>query len=106
LPVPVRIDSATGTVTGLYDVSALSSHSFDAAAAEGTAYNAVDIVPNGIAFDAATGRFSLTGKLWAHSYVVALGDGPGESPAAYLAVFAAAALLLTVLVFSFAKKPS
>jgi len=98
------IDRATGTVSGLYNVSALSSHSFDVVAAEGTDYRAADIVPNGIAFDATTGRFALTGKLWAHSYVVTLGDGRKKSTTGYFAAFAVAALLLTVLVLNFAKR--
>jgi glutaminyl-peptide cyclotransferase len=51
----VRIDPATGAVTGLIDVSALARE---------VAATDPEAVPNGIAWDKAKRRLYVTGKLW------------------------------------------
>jgi len=59
----VRIDPASGHVTGVIDLSAL--------AAENSRTDE-DNVLNGIAWDAAGRRLFVTGKNWAHLYEIAL----------------------------------
>lgn len=61
-PYIVRIDPASGIVTGVIDLSAL-------AAENGTED---DAVLNGIAYDAARDRLFVTGKLWPHLYEIDL----------------------------------
>lgn len=69
--VIVRINSTTGAVDGLIDVSNLL--------AMASADRAVD-VPNGIAYDAATDRIFVTGKLWPTLYQIRLSERPhGEN---------------------------
>ncbi|HEY0185710.1 MAG TPA: glutaminyl-peptide cyclotransferase [Rhodopila sp.] len=65
--VIVRINPASGKVVGLIDVSNL----LNLAAQD----RAVD-VPNGIAYDAATGRLFVTGKLWPTLYQITLSARP------------------------------
>ena len=65
----VRIDPATGVVLDTIDASGLLSAQ-EAAAAD---------VLNGIAFDAASGHFFLTGKLWPKLFEVRLDFGSGGS---------------------------
>jgi glutamine cyclotransferase len=62
--VIVRIDPASGKVVGLVDLT-------DLTALAGSHGDAID-VPNGIAYDAATNRLFLTGKLWPALYQVTL----------------------------------
>jgi len=62
----VRIDPATGNVTGVVDASAL----------EPDRPEDTDAVLNGIAYDETTGRFLLTGKLWNTVYEVDLVEVP------------------------------
>lgn len=64
-PIIVRIDPATGAVTGLIDISALVP--------ESTAGNR-DAVANGIAWNAETGQIYVTGKLWPVLYEIRLPD--------------------------------
>lgn len=54
----VRIDPATGTVTGRIDLSNINQQ------------RATDDVLNGIAWDAETGRLFVTGKLWPQLYEI------------------------------------
>lgn len=61
--VIVRIEPATGNVTGVVDASALAGPDDGAAEASGA-------VLNGIAWDAATQSFYVTGKLWPTMYRV------------------------------------
>ncbi len=65
--VIVRIDPATGEVVGLIDLSDLP---------DVTAEHPADNVPNGIAYDAATDRMFVTGKLWKLVYQVRLAPRP------------------------------
>jgi glutamine cyclotransferase len=65
--VIVRIDPATGTVVGLIDLSDLP---------DVTAEHPADNVPNGIAYDAATDRTFITGKLWKWVYQISLAPRP------------------------------
>ena len=64
----VRIDPASGRVTGVIDLSALAAEN---------ARNDPDNVLNGIAWDAAHRRLFVTGKNWAHLYEIALVPRPG-----------------------------
>jgi glutamine cyclotransferase len=59
----VRIDPASGRVTGVIDLSALAAEN---------ARTDEDNVLNGIAWDAAHRRLFITGKNWAHLYEIAL----------------------------------
>ena len=59
----VRIDPASGRVTGVIDLSALAAEN---------ARTDPDNVANGIAWDAARRRLFVTGKNWAHLYEIAL----------------------------------
>jgi glutamine cyclotransferase len=63
----VRIDPASGRVTGVIDLRAL--------AAENSRTNS-DAVLNGIAWDAAHRRLFVTGKNWPHLYEIALVPRP------------------------------
>jgi len=58
----VRIDPATGCVTGRADISRLKAHMTPGERAA-IAQDA-NFVPNGIAYDAGTGLFILAGKFW------------------------------------------
>ncbi|WP_066799274.1 glutaminyl-peptide cyclotransferase [Sphingomonas soli] len=60
-----RIDPASGKVKGFVDVTAL-----------GPPTPSEDEVPNGIAYDAATKRIFVTGKMWPQLYQVKLSDAP------------------------------
>jgi len=62
-----RIDPGTGKVKGWIDVTALWNRA-------GTA-NSTDAVPNGIAYDKATGRLFVTGKNWPSLYQIGLPGG-------------------------------
>jgi glutamine cyclotransferase len=62
----VRIDAATGTVTGVLDMTGLAVP--DPSASDPGA------VLNGIAYDPEQGTFLLTGKLWPTMYQVRVGD--------------------------------
>jgi len=64
----VRIDPATGTVTGVIDLRALAAQNGAAASN----------VLNGIAYDAARDRLFVTGKNWAHLYEIDLAPAPGQ----------------------------
>jgi glutaminyl-peptide cyclotransferase len=66
----VRIDPATGRVTGVIDLREL-------AAQEGANE---DNVLNGIAYDAAGRRLFVTGKNWPHLYEIALTPAPDGAP--------------------------
>jgi len=66
-----RIDPATGEVTSFLDVGALGPKSSDP-----------DVVPNGIAYDAASKRLFVTGKLWPQLYEVKQGAAVAGSEAA------------------------
>lgn len=66
----VRINPGSGEVAGLIDVSDLAGM-----AAQADAGHAVD-VPNGIAFDEATDRLFVTGKLWPTLYQITLSPRP------------------------------
>jgi glutamine cyclotransferase len=70
----VRIDPASGRVTGVIDLSALAAEN---------ARTGEDNVLNGIAWDAAGHRLFITGKNWPHLYEIALvpRTGPAPSPA-------------------------
>ena len=59
----VRIDPASGRVTGVIDLSALAAEN---------ARTDEDNVLNGIAWDSAHRRLFVTGKNWAHLYEIAL----------------------------------
>ena len=59
----VRIDPASGRVTGVIDLSALAAEN---------ARTDEDNVLNGIAWDAAHRRLFITGKNWPHLYEIAL----------------------------------
>jgi glutamine cyclotransferase len=61
--VIVRIDPASGRVTGVVDLSALAAEN---------ARTDPDNVLNGIAWDAAHRRLFITGKNWPHLYEIAL----------------------------------
>lgn len=63
----VRIDPASGRVTGVIDLSALATEN---------ARTDPDNVLNGIAWDAAHRRLFVTGKNWAHLYEIALVPRP------------------------------
>lgn len=74
-----QIDPATGQVSGFLDVTALGPYSTDP-----------DVVPNGIAYDAAGKRLFVTGKRWPQLYEVRQGAAqPDSAPA----VGAAAAIM-------------
>lgn len=62
--VIVRIDPATGVVTGLIDLSGLLGQAPETA-------TAADVL-NGIAYDAANQRLFVTGKLWPYLFEIAL----------------------------------
>ncbi len=64
-PYIVRIDAATGTVTGVLDMTGLAVP--DPSASDPGA------VLNGIAYDPERGTFLLTGKLWPTMYEVRVG---------------------------------
>jgi glutaminyl-peptide cyclotransferase len=66
-----RIDPANGKVTSFLDVAALGPQSSDP-----------DVVPNGIAYDAASRRIFVTGKLWPQLYEVKQGAAQPDSAAA------------------------
>jgi glutamine cyclotransferase len=68
----VRIDPASGRVTGVIDLSALAAEN---------ARTGEDNVLNGIAWDAARHRLFVTGKNWPHLYEIALVPRAG-SPSA------------------------
>lgn len=57
-----RIDPESGAVTGVVDVSGLFP--------QGERVNPVDDVPNGIAYEARTGRLFVTGKNWPFLYEI------------------------------------
>jgi glutaminyl-peptide cyclotransferase len=61
-PTIVRIDPATGNVTGVIDLSALAAENGDN----------VDRVLNGIAYDRQRDRLFVTGKLWSRLYEIDL----------------------------------
>jgi glutamine cyclotransferase len=63
----VRIDPASGHVTGVIDLSALAAEN---------ARTDPDNVLNGIAWDPARHRLFVTGKNWAHLYEIALVPRP------------------------------
>ena len=65
--VIVRIDPATGEVVGLIDLSDLPDATVAASARH---------VLNGIAYDAATDRIFVTGKLWKSVYQIRLVPRP------------------------------
>lgn len=65
--VIVRIDPATGNVVGLIDLSDLP---------DAIASRPADNVLNGIAYDAATDRVFVTGKLWKWVYQITLAPRP------------------------------
>jgi glutamine cyclotransferase len=65
-PYIVRIDPATGAVTGVLDMTGLAMP--DPSASDPGA------VLNGIAYDPATGTFLVTGKLWPTMYQIRVGD--------------------------------
>ncbi|RYD55742.1 MAG: glutaminyl-peptide cyclotransferase [Sphingomonadales bacterium] len=73
-----RIDPGSGKVKGFVDVTALGPANAD-----------TDEVANGIAYDGATKRIFVTGKMWPQLYQVKLSD----APAAGSATDAAAALM-------------
>lgn len=58
-----RIDPQTGRVTGWLDISPLVEEAAKEAAAQGHPFGPDD-VPNGIAYNAQSGSFLLTGKRW------------------------------------------
>ncbi|WP_261664502.1 glutaminyl-peptide cyclotransferase [Deinococcus sp. Marseille-Q6407] len=58
-----RIDPQTGQVTGWLDASALAAEATQAAAAKGQQFTTDDVL-NGIAYNAETHHFYLTGKRW------------------------------------------
>ncbi|MBX3565729.1 MAG: glutaminyl-peptide cyclotransferase [Sphingomonas sp.] len=60
-----RIDPGSGKVKGFVDVTALGPPTPD-----------TDEVPNGIAYDAASKRIFVTGKMWPQLYQVKLSDAP------------------------------
>jgi glutamine cyclotransferase len=68
----VRIDPATGAVTGILDASGLIEPH--------PALEDPGAVLNGIAFDPASGTFLLTGKLWPSLFEVRLVERPAPSP--------------------------
>ncbi|MFV1918383.1 glutaminyl-peptide cyclotransferase [Sphingomonas sp. MJ1 (PH-R8)] len=63
----VRIDPASGAVTGLMDLSALATE---------VAATDPEAVPNGIAWDPAKRRLFVTGKLWPTLFEIALEPAP------------------------------
>lgn len=63
----VRIDPATGRVTGIVDAQALTR--------DAGRFGDREAVLNGIAWDPAAGTFYVTGKLWPTMYEIRL-DGP------------------------------
>lgn len=65
----VRIDVATGRVTGILNARAL--------AADAGRLGDSDAVLNGIAWNPAAGTFYLTGKLWSRLYEVRIDDPEG-----------------------------
>jgi glutamine cyclotransferase len=65
-PYIVRIDAATGMVTGVLDMTGL--------AVPDPSASAPGAVLNGIAYDPARGTFLLTGKLWPTMYEVRISD--------------------------------
>lgn len=65
----VRIDAATGRVTGVLNARAL--------AADVGRLGDSDAVLNGIAWNPASGTFYLTGKLWSRLYEVRIDDPAG-----------------------------
>ena len=60
-----RVDPATGRVVGGVDVSELAPN---------VRFTNSDAVPNGVAYDPATGRLFITGKLWPVLYEVRCPD--------------------------------
>jgi glutamine cyclotransferase len=64
----VRINPATGEVVGIVDMTDLRNMAAEK--------QAVDVV-NGIAYDAATDRLFVTGKLWPTLYQITLAPRPG-----------------------------
>jgi glutamine cyclotransferase len=63
----VRIDPATGDTVGLIDLTDLAAEAVT---------RSTENVPNGIAFDAATDRLFVTGKLWPKLYQIELSRRP------------------------------
>ena len=66
MDVIVRIDPASGRVTGIINLSALAAENGDAS----------DRVLNGIAYDPQGDRLFVTGKNWAHLYEIDLVPSP------------------------------
>lgn len=66
-PYAIRIDAATGAVTGVLDLTAL----VDREGATGAEH-----VLNGLAWDAAARHLHVTGKLWRRRFVIALAPPP------------------------------
>lgn len=65
---------------------------------EGTGFHAYDVVPNGIAFNAADGTFVLAGKLWPRCYVADMVKLPHSRKLwILLAVLFVMAVLMVVL---------
>ncbi len=64
----IRIDTATGHVTGIVNLTDLAKSSHGDLSVK---------VPNGIAYDAAGDRLFVTGKLWPQLYQITLARRPG-----------------------------
>jgi len=61
-PQVVRIDTSTGTVTGKLDLSSLAS--------EAKVKYPASLEMNGIAFDSASHKIYVTGKMWPNIYEI------------------------------------
>lgn len=67
----LHIDPATGEVLGSLDMAALTA---DAEQANGSRFDRNQVL-NGLAYDAETDRFLVTGKQWPRAYVVEITTG-------------------------------
>ena len=71
----MRIDPASGNVTGVIDLTGLLANAPPAAEQTSGQIAAPDVL-NGIAFDAATGRLYVTGKYWPAMFAIELLEVP------------------------------
>jgi glutamine cyclotransferase len=71
----MRIDPASGNVTGVIDLTGLLANA-PASAAQTSGQIAAPDVLNGIAFDPATGRLYVTGKYWPAVFAIELLETP------------------------------